>query len=503
MKKILIGKKTTIEDVYSVSLDKTISVEMEKDAVKKVRQSRERIDDVLKSGKTVYGVNTGFGSLSEVKIDNVKLKQLQTNLIRSHSAGVGAPLKEEFVRAIMFLRAQNLSLGYSGVRQDVIDGLLSFIQHNIIPVIPEKGSVGASGDLAPLAHLALCLIGEGYVTYKGQIKKSSDIMSSLNIKPIQLEAKEGLALINGTQFMSGLCSIALVEAENLLKHADLVSALTIEAVKGTFVPFDERVSVVRPHKGQSIVCKNMNYLSSDSEIAKSHEGCSRVQDPYSLRCIPQVHGAIRDALSYLRNVLSVEINSVTDNPLVFDDAIISAGNFHGEPIALAADFASIALTELSSISERRIDKVLTPQFNAGLPAYLAKGEGLNSGFMIAQYTAAALLNENRVLAHPSSIDNVPTSNNKEDHVSMGATGARKLLQIIDNVESVLAIELMVAVEGCEQRKPLKPAKPLREIMEKVRGGVPSLGQDRVLSGDIEKLSMLIRSKELLEGLEIE
>lgn len=503
MKKVLIGRDISIDDVFNVSMDKSVNVDIEKEAIKKICHSRARIDDVLKNNKAVYGINTGFGSLSEVKIDNAKLRTLQTNLIRSHSAGIGVPLKEEFVRAIMFLRAQNLSLGYSGVRQEVIDTLLSFLEHNIIPVIPEKGSVGASGDLAPLAHLALCLMGEGNVIYKGQVKKASEILTLLKIAPLQLEAKEGLALINGTQFMAGLCSIALVEAENLMKHADLIATMSIEAVKGTFAPFDIRVSKVRPHKGHSIVSKNVLYLSSDSEISRSHKDCSRVQDPYSLRCIPQVHGAVRDALSYLRDVLSVEINSVTDNPLVFDDAIVSAGNFHGEPIALAADFASIALTELSSISERRIDKILTPQFSAGLPAYLAKEEGLNSGFMIAQYTAASLLNENRVLAHPSSVDNVPTSNNKEDHVSMGATGVRKLLQIVDNVEAVLAIELMIAAEGCEQRAPLKPAKHLIKVIQEVRKEIPSLKSDRVLSDDITKAKALIRSRKLLEGLNIE
>ncbi|MFH1222788.1 MAG: histidine ammonia-lyase [Pseudomonadota bacterium] len=503
MKKVLIGKQISVEDVYLVSSDRTTSVEIDKNAIKKIKDSRSKIDDVLKNDKVVYGVNTGFGSLSGVRIDNTKSKQLQSNYIRSHSAGVGTPLEEEFVRAIMFLRAQNLSLGYSGVRQEVIDALLCFLEHNIIPVIPEKGSVGASGDLAPLAHLALCLMGEGEVIYKGQTKNTKEVLSSLNIKPLQLEAKEGLALTNGTQFMTGLCSLALIEAENLLKHADVISALSVEAVEGTFASFDIRISNVRPHKGQSVVSKNMLYLSSGSEISKSHKNCDKVQDPYSFRCVPQVHGAVRDTLSYLRNVLSIEINSVTDNPLIFDDAIISGGNFHGEPIAFAADFASIALTDLSSISERRIDKILTPQFSAGLPAYLAKEGGLNSGFMIAQYTAAALLNENRVLAHPSSIDNVPTSNNKEDHVSMGATGARKLLQIVENLTSVLAIELMVAVEGCAQRAPLKTSAPLRKVMERVRKEVPPLKEDRVLSGDIAKLTSLIKSRELLEGLEVE
>jgi len=497
VKKVIIGKGLSLEEVFAVATNVDIEVGIDEKALVKIKKNRGLVDNILKQNKPVYGINTGFGSLSDVKIDNDKLKNLQVNLIRSHSAGVGRPLDQSFVRAMMLLRAHNLSYGYSGVREEVIHSILFFLNNNIIPVVPEKGSVGASGDLAPLAHLTLALIGEGDVIYKGKKRISIDVIKELNGKVLELEAKEGLALINGTQFMTALGCVALIEAESLTKHADIIAALSIDGMLGTFAPFDARISEIRPHEGQKKVSQNISQLSNGSEIANSHKSCNKVQDPYSLRCIPQVHGAIRDAVSYLRKTLSVEINSVTDNPLVFDDCIISGGNFHGEPLALAFDFASIALTELSSISERRTDKLLTPLFNGGLPAYLSKNSGLNSGFMIAQYTAASLLNENRVLAHPSSIDNVPTSNDKEDHVSMGATGARKLLSIIDNVETVLAIELLLAVEACTQRRPLKPSKELDKVINIVRKDVSALGEDRVIAKDIDKTKNIIKNKTIL------
>jgi len=502
VKKIIIGKELTLEDVFAVATDESIQVDIDEKALIKVKKNRELVDNVLKQNKPVYGINTGFGSLSDVKIDNDKLKNLQVNLIRSHSAGVGKALEQPFVRAMMLLRAHNLSYGYSGVREEVLRSILFFLNNNIIPIVPEKGSVGASGDLAPLAHLTLALIGEGDVTYKGKQRIAKDVIKELGGKVLELEAKEGLALINGTQFMAALGCLALIEAESLTKHADIIAALSLEGMLGTFSPFDTRISDIRPHEGQKIVSKNISSFANGSEIKDSHKNCGRVQDPYSLRCIPQVHGAVRDAISYLRKTLSVEINSVTDNPLVFDDAIISGGNFHGEPLALAFDFASIALTELSSISERRTDKLLTPSFNGGLPAYLSKNSGVNSGFMIAQYTAASLLNENRVLAHPSSIDNVPTSNDKEDHVSMGATGARKLLSIIDNVETVLAIELMLAVEACTQRQPLKPSKELCKVIDIIRKDISALGDDRVIAKDINKAKSIINNKKIITEVRV-
>lgn len=502
MKKLIIGNDLTIEDVYAASVDENVKVDIDTAALAKVKKNRIVVENILKQNKPVYGINTGFGSLSDVKIDNDKLKKLQVNLIRSHSAGTGNLLESPFVRAMMLLRAHNLSYGYSGVREDVIKTILLFLNNNMIPVIPEKGSVGASGDLAPLAHLTLALIGEGEIFYKGRKQISAPVIKELGANPLELEAKEGLALINGTQFMTALGCLGLVEAESLCKHADIIAAISVDAMLGTFTAFDTRISDIRPHEGQRKVSENMTKLSQGSGISKSHKECGRVQDPYSLRCIPQVHGAIRDAVNYLRKVLSIEINSVTDNPIVFEDGIISGGNFHGEPLALAFDFAAIAMTELSCISERRTDKLLTPAFNIGLSPYLSKHSGLNSGFMIAQYTAAALLNENRVLSHPASVDNVPTSNDKEDHVSMGATGARKLLSIIDNVETVLAIELLLSVEACTQREPLKTSKELSKVVDIVRREIPALGEDRVIAVDIKKAKDIIKNKKILEEVKV-
>jgi histidine ammonia-lyase len=503
MKKIEIGKKITIEEVHGVASDVGTKVELNTAALDNINKNRKIVEGILEGKSTVYGINTGFGSLSDVRVEKSDLKKLQLNLIRSHSAGVGNHLNEECARAIMLLRAHNLSLGFSGVRNDVVKTLLFFLNNNIVPLIPEKGSVGASGDLAPLAHLALCLIGEGEVMYNGKTRVSAEVIKELKGERLELEAKEGLALINGTQFMAGLACTGLMKAESLLRHADIIAALTIDAVKGSFVPFDIRMSQIRPHSGQLLVSRNLLSLSKNSEIAESHKKCGRVQDPYSLRCVPQVHGAVRDAIAYLRRTLDIEINSVTDNPIVFDDSIISGGNFHGEPIALALDFATIAMSEIGSISERRIDKMMTPGFNGELPAYLVRNSGLNSGFMIAQYTAASLVNENKVLSYPSSVDSIPTSNNKEDHVSMGATGARKFLQVLDNIETILAIELMAAVEACEQRHPLKPAKQLCKVVDSVRSEVKPLHEDRVLSGDIQKMKQLIRNKKLLSEVNVE
>lgn len=502
-KTIKIGKSISIEDVITVSLNNDVLVVLDDSVKKKVEKSRKIVDTIVHGGKAVYGINTGFGSLSDIRIEPDKLKQLQLNLIRSHSAGVGDLLAEEYVRAMMFLRAHNISLGYSGVRLDVIESIIFFLNNNIIPCIPEKGSVGASGDLAPLAHLALSIIGEGDVIYNGEKRTSEEVIRELNGPKLQLEAKEGLALINGTQYMAAIGCIALKRSEDLLKYADIVGALSLEGVAGTFAPFDKRISELRPHCGQVKVSNNFLNLSKGSTISSSHKDCQKVQDPYSFRCIPQVHGAVRDAVSYLREVLSVEINSVTDNPLVFEDSIISGGNFHGEPIALALDFASIALTELSSISERRTDKLLTPAFNGGLNAYLAGESGLNSGLMIAQYTAASLVNENRVLSHPSSVDNVPTSNNKEDHVSMGATGARKLLKIIDNTEAVLAIELLSASEACRKRRPLRPSPSLARVIDIVGEKVQPLLDDRVISKDIDSVISIMKNGRILEEVKVD
>jgi histidine ammonia-lyase len=497
MKELLIGDKLKPEEVHQASNDRALRFNIKPSSLDLVRKCRKKVEEIINSKTSVYGINTGFGSLSNVSIKKEDINSLQVNLIRSHACGLGSAVKAELVRAMMLLRAHNLSLGYSGVREDVINSLLFFLNNDIIPIISEKGSVGSSGDLAPLAHLSLCLIGEGDVIYKNKKVNSGKLIKELGGKVLELSAKEGLALINGTQFMTAHACLGLIEGESLLDHADIISAMTVEGVKGTFAPFDRRISQIRPHNGQIKVSENLLALSENSEIARSHKDCKNVQDPYSLRCIPQVHGASRDAFSYFRTVVNTEINSVTDNPLIFDDAIISGGNFHGQPVAMSLDFASIAMSELANISERRIDKLLCPEFNSGLSAYLVRNPGLNSGFMIAQYTAASLVNENKVLSYPACVDSIPTSNNKEDHVSMGATSARKLMQILDNVESVLAIELLVASEACEQREPLKPSKKIKKIIEMVRTEVKSLHQDRVLSEDILKLKDMIRSKKIL------
>jgi histidine ammonia-lyase len=504
MDKVYIGEKISLEDVYKVSSDLNLKVQISEKAKKKVLKNREKVEKILKEDKAVYGINTGFGSLSSVKIEKDQIKELQKKLILSHSCGVGDLLEEKYIRAMIFLRAQNASLGFSGVRLELIETLTFFLNNNIIPLVPRKGSVGASGDLAPLAHLCLALIGEGEVLYKGRIEKVKEVFDKLNFKPLVLEAKEGLALINGTQFMASNGCIFLNEIKNILKQVDVVAALSVEGTLSSFKAFDIKISELRPHEGQLAVSRNMEKLSKGSEILKAHKDCNKVQDPYSFRCIPQVHGAVRDAILYLEKVLNVEINSVTDNPIVFDEEIISGGNFHGEPLALAMDFAAIALTDLCSIIERRIDKMLNPLFNGNLPAYLVKKPGVNSGFMIAQYTAAALLNENKVLSHPASVDSVPTSNNKEDHVSMGATSANKLIKIIENLKNILAIELLVSTEACSQRKEGKTSSILQIVMSKVREkGIRPLDEDRALYKDINLAKQLIESNHILEGIEIE
>jgi histidine ammonia-lyase len=502
MNKFLIGGVLSPEKIYLASHSTSVELGMEPSSLEAVKRSRDKVEKIINGGSSVYGINTGFGSLSNVSIEKKDISSLQVNLIRSHACGIGAAIKKELARAMMVLRAHNLSLGYSGVREDVINSLIFFLNNDITPVIPEKGSVGSSGDLAPLAHLSLCLIGEGDVIYKGEKRNSAQVIKELGGTVLQLSAKEGLALINGTQFMTAHACLGLIEGESILDHADIISAMTVEGVKGSFAPFDKRISQIRPHPGQIKVSKNLLELSEDSEIARSHKDCKNIQDPYSLRCIPQVHGASRDAFSYFRKVVDTEINSVTDNPLIFEDAIISGGNFHGQPIAMALDFACIALAELGNISERRIDKILCPEFSSGLSAYLVRNPGLNSGFMIAQYTAASLVNENKVLSFPACVDSIPTSNNKEDHVSMGATSARKFMQIMDNVESIIAIELLVATEACEQREPLKPSKKIKVVMDMVRSKVKSLHHDRVLSEDIVSLKEMIRSKKILSEVKL-
>jgi histidine ammonia-lyase len=458
--------------------------------------SRAVVEQIVNEGRTVYGVNTGFGKLSDVRIERHQLRDLQLNLVRSHACGLGAPLSEEEARAMLLLRANVLACGYSGARAHLIDVLLSLLEHGVVPVIPEKGSVGASGDLAPLAHLALVVIGEGEAFYKGARKAGADALSAAGISPVDLEVKEGLALLNGTQAMTAVGALALRRAERLTQIADAAGATTLEALRGTPVAFDERIQQVRPHPGQTAAAAHLRELTSESEIRKSHlTNDPRVQDAYSLRCMPQVHGAVRGVLNHVREIVETETGSATDNPLVFADTgeVLSGGNFHGAPIAMALDYAAIAVTDLMSISERRIDRLVNPDLNEDLPPFLTRTAGTSSGFMMLQVTAAALLAESRVLAHPASIDNVPTDGGKEDHVSMGMTAATKLRSIVGNAELVTAIELITAAEGLEYRAPLRPGRGVQRAYEIVRASVPRLKADRSMAKEIESVAAAIRA----------
>jgi len=461
----------------------------------RVRESRAVVDGLLARGDTAYGVNTGFGKLSDVRIEPGEVQALQRNLVRSHACGLGEPLQEAEVRAMLLLRANVLAKGFSGVRPELIEMLLELLNRGIHPVIPARGSVGASGDLAPLAHLALALIGEGQVLVDGRRIPAALALLQAGLKPLALEAKEGLALLNGTQAITAVGTLALARALRVVDLSDLAGAMTLEALKGTPTPFDERIHAVRPHPGQMAVAAHLRALLPESEIRESHRhNDPRVQDAYCLRCMPQVHGAVRDALAQAQTTFEIETGSATDNPLVFAEGeILSGGNFHGAPLALALDSAAIAMTTLMGIGERRIDRLVNPDINEGLPPFLSRTPGVSSGFMIAHVAAAALLNEAKVLAHPASADSVPTSGGKEDHVSMGMTAALKFRQVVENAERMLAIELLCAAQGLDFRAPLNPARRVGEAFAAVREVVKPLGEDRVLSGDIEVLAGAVRS----------
>ena len=467
----------------------------------RILASRKLIEQIIARDAVVYGVNTGFGKLAEVRIPREELRQLQLNLVRSHACGIGNPLSEPEVRAMMLLRANVLALGLSGVRCEVIELLCEMLNRRIYPVVPEKGSVGASGDLAPLAHLALTLVGEGEAFFEGQRMSSAEALRRARLTSLELEAKEGLALLNGTQAMHAVGGLALQRAKRLAYIADVAGAMTLEALKGTPAAFDLRLQNARPHPGQKAVAEHLLSLMDGSEIRQSHlTGDPRVQDAYSLRCMPQVHGAVRDALAHGESVLLIESASATDNPLVFAVAgsgdpangeVISGGNFHGAPLALAFDYAAIAIADLMNMSERRTDRLVNPDKSEGLPPFLTRRPGLESGFMIAQVAAASLVNEARVLAHPASADNITTSGGKEDHVSMGMTSALKLRSIVDLAENLLAIELLAAAEGLEHRRPLKAGVGVERAFATVRQISPPLTQDRALSGDIARVAETI------------
>ena len=491
------GQRLSLAQIAAVASGKE-NVALSSSARQRAEESRKLVEKIIAEGRTVYGVNTGFGRLSDVRIEPGELRALQLNLVRSHACGLGNPLSIAEARAMLLLRANVLALGYSGCRPIVIDKLLEMLEHGVTPVIPEKGSVGASGDLAPLAHLAQTVIGEGEAFFNGQRVSSADALRQSQIEPLQLEAKEGIALLNGTQAMAAVGGLALHRAERVTRVADVAGAMTLEALKGTPAAFDERIHAARPHRGQNEVAAHLRELLRDSQIRQSHvENDPRVQDAYSLRCMPQVHGTVRDALAHAREVVEIETGSATDNPLVFTDTgeVISGGNFHGAPLALVFDYAAMAATDLMSITERRIDRLVNPDANEDLPPFLTTQAGSASGFMMLQIVAASLLSEAKVLAHPSSIDNVPTDGGKEDHVSMGMTGALKLRAIVELSEMMTAIELIAAAQGLEYRAPLRAGKGVESARAVVRKYIAPLTADRSISAEVERLAQIIREGE--------
>src|SRR5215475_13021733 len=488
------GHALTLSDIFSVALNGE-AVKISKLAEPRVLASRKVVEEIIERDAVVYGVTTGFGKLSDVRIPRDALGELQLNLVRSHACGIGKPLSEPEVRAMMLLRANVLALGFSGIRLEIIQMLGEMLNRRVHPVVPEKGSVGASGDLVPLAHLALSIIGEGEAFLDGERMESSEALRRAKLRPAHLGAKEGLALLNGTQAMHAVGGLALLRAKRLSCLADVSGAMSLEALKGTPTAVDARLQDARPHPGQKAAAKHLLTILEGSEIRQSHlKDDPRVQDAYSLRCMPQVHGAVRGALSHCEDVLLVESASATDNPLVFSesDDVISGGNFHGAPLALAFDYAAIAIVDLMSITERRTDRLVNPDKSEGLPAFLARQPGLESGFMIAHVAAASLVNEARVLAHPASVDNITTSGGKEDHVSMGMTSALKLRSIIDLAENLLAIELLAGAEGLEHRRPLKSGVGVERAFGIVRGLAPPLRHDRPLATDIAHVAEAIR-----------
>ena len=494
------GTSLKLADVERVALGQT-RARLDPRARRRMVRSRRIIESLARGPEQIYGVNTGFGRLKDVRISQAKLAELQINLIRSHCAGVGEWLSETQTRSLMLLRANVLARGYSGVRPGVVELLLAMLNAGILPRIPSQGSVGASGDLAPLAHLALALIGEGEVTVKGRVLPASGALARRGMRPLKLQAKEGLALINGTQMMTALGTLTLLRSESLARHADLAGALSLEALKGSRRAFDARLEILRPHPGHAASAANLRRLLGHSSIERSHAGCGRVQDSYALRCMPQVHGATRDALAHARTVLQRELNSVTDNPILFpeDRELLSGGNFHGQPVALALDYLGIAVAELAGISERRLERLTNPDLSE-LPAFLTPDPGLHSGFMMAQVTAAALVSENKGLAHPASVDSIPTSAAQEDHVSMGAWAARKAWRILENAEQVVAIEILAACQGLDFHAPLRSSKALEAARRVVRRAVPRLVEDRVLAEDFRRMVELLRSRKILDAV---
>jgi len=501
------GSDLTLEAVHEVAAQRR-PVLLAPDSRGTVNLARSIVDEIVAHNKVAYAITTGVGKLSDVQIAGDQIRQLQVNLVRSHAFGVGTPLSTAEVRAMMLLRGNSLAKGHSGVRAVIIDTICELLNRGVTPVIPSQGSVGASGDLAPLAHLALTLIGEGECFDETGVRiPSADAFKRAQIKPLVLEAKEAISLINGTQAMLAVGILSLLAAEILVDSADVIGGLSCDALKGTDAAFDERIHKARPHSGQMKSAANLRHMLEGSQIRESHRECGRVQDAYSLRCIPQVHGAVRDTLAHCRGVFETEANAAVDNPLVFitdpknaDGDVISGGNFHGEPLAFALDFLAIALSALAGISERRIERLVNPALNEGLPPFLAPGAGLNSGFMLPQVTAAALVSENKVLAHPASVDSITTSGNKEDYVSMGMTAAIKLKKIVENTRNVLAIEAMASAQALDFLAPLKPSKRGQSAYAAIRQVSPSVEKDRVMYTDLTRVSQLIANGAIAQAL---
>jgi len=503
------GNDLTLEAVREVAAERR-PVLLDPDARAAVGRARTVVDALVASNTVSYAITTGVGKLSDVRIAGEQIRQMQVNLVRSHAVGVGEPLASTDVRAMMLLRANSLSKGFSGVRAEIIDALCEMLNRGVTPFVPSQGSVGASGDLAPLAHLALALIGEGEcLDEKGVRILGAEALRRAQIKPAVLEAKEAVSLINGTQGMLALGILAVLASETLVDSADVIAALTLDALRGTDAAFDERIHRARPHAGQLKTAENLRRMLEGSQIRESHRDCSRVQDAYSLRCIPQVHGAVRDTLAHCREVTEIETNSAVDNPLVFvqnskqadgEGDVISGGNFHGEPVAFALDFLGIALSALAGISERRLERLVNPALNEGLPPFLAAGAGLNSGFMMPQVTAAALVSENKILAHPASVDSITTSGNKEDFVSMGMTAALKLKRIIENARNAMAIEAMAAAQALDFVAPLKTSKRGQAAHAAIRSVCPTMDKDRVMYQDFARIAELIASGKVAEAL---
>lgn len=502
MKKIYVdGNSLTLEEFIAVTRD-MVELEIKEDAVEKINRSRKLVDKYVEEERVIYGLTTGFGKFSDVLISKDEAKELQKNLIISHSCGVGESLSEDIVRGVMLLRVNALSKGYSGIRLSTIETLVAMLNKGVHPIIPEKGSLGASGDLAPLSHMVLVMLGEGEAIYKGERMSGKDAMDKAGIDTIELTSKEGLALINGTQVMTSVGAHTVYDGINLMKTADITAGLTIEALRGITDAYDERIHLIRNHQGQVDTARNLNRILEGSEMT-TRQGDLRVQDAYALRCIPQIHGGSRDSLNYVKEKVLIEMNSVTDNPIILEESgdVISGGNFHGQPMAVSFDFLGIGLAEIANVSERRLERLVNPALSEGLPAFLSEKGGLNSGFMIVQYSAASLVSENKVLAHPASVDSIPSSANQEDHVSMGTIAARKAKEIMENARKVVAMELMAACQAIDIRGKEKLGKASEIAYNIVREEISKIEEDVVMYKEINKAEEIVKSNRIVEEVE--